>query len=526
MARLSKNDISRFSISFEEVNKLNISKDDLKGITEIIPNKKYRIVVSNGMKRDGSRDRISETIEGSLLDAVERKKQIKKDLDQNVITADARSKFEDFSKLYISYLEEKVKNNQLSATTYQNYYSILEKRILPYFKNMVVLDINERDIEHWIAVLGKTKTNTSDREFLHPTTIAHAYKVLYNMFNFAKLERILRENPCEFVHKKPTEAPDEKEYFTLEEMDYIKELLTTANIRLKSAIYLTMDTGCRREEICGLKWEDLDFENNTIDINKAVVSNYVKTNLDIPRVREKDVKTKNSKRKIGVPKVTMDILKQYKTFKSDMGIRVKEQDYVFTNWDSNKVLDPNRLTSEWANFRRDHGITKKVPIHGLRHSNATFLLSTGMPDKDVAKRLGHTPEVLGRIYTHSNMEDDKKLLNVLEEKFYGDKNKFKLESICSIIAGNVNNEYESENYKLLDYLTRERVMKEDVDSYLEPCKKYLLSQFPVLEIFTYNDVTNDSKKFNEKVNDFKNFMGDKTEINPSDDIKKIERIDI
>ena len=487
MARLSKNDISRFSISFEEVNKLNISKDDLKGITEIIPNKKYRIVVSNGMKRDGSRDRISETIEGSLLDAVERKKQIKKDLDQNVITADARSKFEDFSKLYISYLEEKVKNNQLSATTYQNYYSILEKRILPYFKNMVVLDINERDIEHWIAVLGKTKTNTSDREFLHPTTIAHAYKVLYNMFNFAKLERILRENPCEFVHKKPTEAPDEKEYF---------------------------------------KWEDLDFENNTIDINKAVVSNYVKTNLDIPRVREKDVKTKNSKRKIGVPKVTMDILKQYKTFKSDMGIRVKEQDYVFTNWDSNKVLDPNRLTSEWANFRRDHGITKKVPIHGLRHSNATFLLSTGMPDKDVAKRLGHTPEVLGRIYTHSNMEDDKKLLNVLEEKFYGDKNKFKLESICSIIAGNVNNEYESENYKLLDYLTRERVMKEDVDSYLEPCKKYLLSQFPVLEIFTYNDVTNDSKKFNEKVNDFKNFMGDKTEINPPDDIKKIERIDI
>ena len=104
MARLSKNDISRFSISFEEVNKLNISKDDLKGLTEIIPNKKYRIVISNGMKRDGSRDRISETIEGSLLDAVERKKQIKKDLDQNVITADARSKFEQFAKLYISFV--------------------------------------------------------------------------------------------------------------------------------------------------------------------------------------------------------------------------------------------------------------------------------------------------------------------------------------------------------------------------------------------------------------------------------------
>lgn len=517
MARLTKNDLSRFSITLEEANKLGIKPEDLKGITEVIPGKKYRIMISNGFKRDGSRNRISETYNGTLSGCIKRKQQLFEDIEDKVITEESKSKFSGFSKLYLSYLEEKVKNKQLSTTTYQNYFGILDKRIMPYFKDMTLLDITERDVEHWIAELRKTKTNTPSREFLHPTTIAHAYKTLYNMFNFAKLERILRENPCDFVHKKPTEAPDEKDYFTLEEMDYIKELLMTSNIRLKTAIYLIMDTGCRREELCGLKWQDIDFENNTIDINKAVVSSYVKTNLDIPRVREKDVKSKNSKRKIGVPKISMDILKQYKTFKKDMGLKVRDSDYVFTNWDSNKVLDPNRLTKDWANFRKEHGIKKKVPIHGLRHSNATFLLSTGMPDKDVAKRLGHTTEVLARTYTHSNQEDDKKLVDVLEKNFYGDMNKFSLESICSIISGNIYNIHEDECYKLMDFLTRERVMKDDVEKYIEPCRNYLLSKFPILEIFTYTNVYNNPEEFDEKVQNFKNFIGKRPSIDPPEE---------
>lgn len=44
-----------------------------------------------------------------------------------------------------------------------------------------------------------------------------------------------------------------------------------------------------------------------------------------------------------------------------------------------------------------------------------------MPKKDVARRLGHTTEVLDRIYTHSGEEDDKKLVEKIEESFYGNK---------------------------------------------------------------------------------------------------------
>ena len=68
MVKLTAKDLVRFTISIAEANSLKIDIDDLKGITEIIPNKKYRIIISNGFKKDGSRDRVTETFDGTLVD--------------------------------------------------------------------------------------------------------------------------------------------------------------------------------------------------------------------------------------------------------------------------------------------------------------------------------------------------------------------------------------------------------------------------------------------------------------------------
>lgn len=528
MAKLTKNDLVRFSISVADANANHITIEDLKGITEIIPNQKYRIVISNGFKKDGSRDRISETFDGTLIETINRKKEIKLEVEQSNINPDANSLFKDFSNMYCRYLEEKVATKQLELTTYEGYYHLITKRILPYFSEVQLNKITEKEVEDWLTYLRKTITQKGNP--LHPTTIAHAFKVLQNMFNYAKLERILRENPCEFVRKKPSEQPDEREYFTLEEMDYIKELLSTANIRLKTAMFLVMDTGCRREEIIGLKWEDIDFENNKIDINKAVVATATRTPINKKRVREKGVKSKHSKRKIGVPSVCMDLLKQYKNFKRDSGLKVKENDYVFTNWDNNKVWDPNRFTSEWCVFRKENNIKKNVPLHGVRHSNATFLLSTGMPKKDVAKRLGHTPEVLDRTYTHSNEDDDEKLVEEIERSFYKDEHEkqvmFPTNSIISIVSGFIDNEYKNENYKLLDFLTNDRVTNDNIDNYLSTCQDYLLSIYPILDIFADKNIIPDVDTFNNKLSSFVSFMGNEQPIVKPNDALAIYNKDI
>ena len=278
-------------------------------------------------------------------------------------------------------------------------------------------------------------------------------------------------------------------------------------------MFLVMDTGCRREEIIGLKWKDIDFENNKIDINKAVVHISKRTPINNKRIIEKDVKSKNSKRKIGIPQVCADLLEQYKNFKKDSGLRVKDSDYVFTNWDSNKVWDPNRFTAEWNTFRKENNIKKNVTIHGLRHSNATFLLSIGIPKKDVAKRLGHTPEVLDRVYTHSGDEEDKVMINKIEQNFYEKKsNYFSIYSITSVIAGYIDNEYKNENYKLLDYLTEAQINQDNLAEYLEPCQNYLLQIYPILDIFKDKNIVPDENALKNRMANYVNFLGVSNQI--------------
>ncbi len=151
---------------------------------------------------------------------------------------------------------------------------------------------------------------------------------------------------------------------------------------------------------------------------------------------------------------------------------------------------------------------------------------TGMPDKDVAKRLGHTPEVLARVYTHSNEQDDKKIVAEIEKKFYKEDNIKQVQiptaSIISVIAGYIDNQYRSDNYKLLDFLTNEKVNSDNINDYLKPCQEYLLNIYPILDIFQNSNVIPDEMMFNEKLDNYVNFMGKYKPIDVPNDVLEIK----
>lgn len=149
----------------------------------------------------------------------------------------------------------------------------------------------------------------------------------------------------------------------------------------------------------------------------------------------------------------------------------------------------------------------------MRHSNATFLLSTGMPKKDVAKRLGHTPEVLDRTYTHSDEKDDDKIVAEIEKNFYGNKSSsFSTYAIASIIAGYVDNEYKNENYKLLDYLTGEEINHDNLNEYLESCQNYLLDIYPILDIFKDKNIVPNEEVFRNRLANYIVFLGSSNQV--------------
>ena len=149
-------------------------------------------------------------------------------------------------------------------------------------------------------------------------------------------------------------------------------------------------TGVRRGEAMGLQWKNIDFQNNTIKIERTR-----------DHLGERTPKTKNSYRTILVDDLVMHQLESYQ------------------KWCKKLLFSyGSKLTDETFVFITDHGATPvssftrplerilvrtalpKITLHGLRHTHCTILLNLGLNVKVIAERLGNTVEMVYKIYGH------------------------------------------------------------------------------------------------------------------------------
>ncbi len=188
-----------------------------------------------------------------------------------------------------------------------------------------------------------------------------------------------------------------------------------------------------------------------------------------------------------------------------------DEDYIFQNVSSRVtgVWNPNNLTKEWAAFIKKFNL-KKITIHDIRHSHATDLLSMGVPIQDVSRRLGHSDvSTTLKIYTHSNMEQDKLIVQKLEER-YGNQyisNKLNFNIIVSIISG----EYftaEKDIINTVSFITGITVNETNKEKLFSDCKNYFLENYSYLgniSLFINNNIQADiKKKFIDLMNNISN----------------------
>lgn len=206
---------------------------------------------------------------------------------------------------------------------------------------------------------------------------------------------------------------NESEVFKL-----VKEIKSNLNPRYPSRymILFGLGTGCRFSEVLGLTWDCVDFENNTITINKT---------WDYQEKHDFD-KTKNdgSRRTIFVDKETLGFLYQLqiqqkkRQFKT--GLRNKNN-LVFID----DRMEPNSNNAVNKTLRRickNAGITS-VTFHALRHTHASMLLYQNVNIKYVSRRLGHI-EITTTLQTYGHVLDEMEQresshVNQLMSKIYG-----------------------------------------------------------------------------------------------------------
>lgn len=506
----------------------NSKKDDrLKNIIKIRDGV-YEIQISNGFREDGKRDRITETVYGDEDTVIARRDEIKKELkekkENGQKTANDGYTFLEVTKLYLS----DRKYSKKVGTTISGYKTYLNNYILPEFGMKKIRNIDTSDLEKLYDKMSKQISKTTKKP-LSGTTIKHTHALITAIFNYAIHKKWTLYNPALYVEDKPKFDTEEREYYDHDEINHALDclnlmpehkngvsdkMLHSQNLRFKTAITILFNGGLRKEELFGLKWKDIKWNTHIFEIRRAIVS------IDAEEFDEEDIievissslvckklKNDSSRRNITMPTVCFDYLIEYRQDQIAMGLPASDDDYIFQNVRRNLgvVWNPNNLTTEWSEFIVVFNL-KKITVHDIRHSHATDLLSMGVPIQDVSRRLGHSDVATTlKIYTHSNMEQDKLIAQKLEER-YGNHyvaNKLNFKIIASIITGE-NYTEENEIINAVNFITGKIVTDENKNNLLSDCKQYFLDKYSYLEsitLFLNKDTQSDTKNiFIELIN--------------------------
>ena len=159
----------------------------------------------------------------------------------------------------------------------------------------------------------------------------------------------------------------------------------------------------RRSEILGLKWDAIDFDNNTITIRHTVTA----CNLDGKHVEVvgDTTKTKSSLRTLPLVPDFRELLLRKKAeqqrYRKLCGLSYCTQylDYICVN-EMGQRLKPNTLSAGFKLMLKKAGL-RDIRLHDLRHSCASLLLANGVPMKQIQEWLGHSDfSTTANIYAH------------------------------------------------------------------------------------------------------------------------------
>lgn len=351
----------------------------------------YRLTVSEGFDLNGRPMIHRKTVHGTKKDAeVELAKFVTEV--QNGLVIDGKSlKFSEFTEIW----KRDYGSKELAPSTYKRYCRMLETRLLPYFGHFYINKIKPTDIMKFYDLLEKDtqlvrkkgNNGSKTKKPLSGKTILEHHRLLRAMLHKAVYWQLIVANPAERVQPPKARKPKRKSYDDEQTKILLENLeqLSIEDTKYKVAIILTVFTGVRLGELMGLEWQDVDFKNGIISINRS--SQY----LSDMGVFTKVPKTESSIREIAIPEFIISLLEEYKLWyeeqKSIYGELWTNSDRLFVQADG-KPMHPSTISKWFVKYVGQIGLPV-INFHGLRHTNASLLVAQNVDIAVVSARLGH-----------------------------------------------------------------------------------------------------------------------------------------
>ena len=297
--------------------------------------------------------------------------------------------------LFADYLEQwlKVARSTVKTITYSGYAEEVQKRINPWFRErgIALTELQASDIQDFYSFRLET---------VKATTVIHDHAVIHRALKYAVKMDMIPVNPADKVER-PRKEAFQASFYDRNELNRLFE--AAKGTRLEIPVMLAAFYGLRRSEVLGLRWDAIDFDNDTITIRHTVTS----FNMDGKHmlIASDTTKTKSSMRTLPLVPVFRERLRTLKREQVEnrrLCGRSYCPDYIgyICVDEMGNLIQPNYISTAFRKLLENNGL-RSIRFHDLRHSCASMMLANGVAMKQIQEWLGHSDfSTTANIYAH------------------------------------------------------------------------------------------------------------------------------
>ncbi len=348
-------------------------------------------------------EKVKKYVYGSTKQIVKEKLEIIKKLEKEKLDADqAEVVFNDFAITFIEDIR-----TELAPRTIESYQGLIKNYLIPVLDKKKMSEIMQRDIQQILSRANQLGRSEQTRKRIQAIT--------HQIFRNASDNNLISSSPVKNL-KKIRKSIGKMKPFVLSEKEEAAFINAIADSEHRVLFYLILKTGMRIGEALALEWNDIDFKNNKININKAVgrvtitdAKGNKKSSLMIG-----NTKTWNSARNIVAPPLVIKNLEQHlvKYAEKRKMTRLVFSTSNCTYFDARNVRTYLRREINVYNENHSVQVPKKMGFHTLRHTCANRMYYVmNMKMLTISNYLGHYSEdFTSATYVDKGMCEEERLV--------------------------------------------------------------------------------------------------------------------
>jgi integrase len=295
----------------------------------------------------------------------------------------------------------------IRPSTLRSYAEHVDNVLVPHLGSVRLGELTGRQVASMFTTLAATPNKWGRPP--SPSTLHRIRATLRSALNAAIRDGLIRDNPARFIEL-PTPRRPQAQVWTEHRVRHWQQtgerypvavwtvqllaqfLRFVAQDRLYAMWWLIALRGLRRGEAAGLRWVDVNLDEQVIMISQQRITFGHTTTVGPP-------KTAASRRTIALDATTVRVLRAHRELQrkeaekaAAAGEKWVESGYVFTDANG-RPLNPDYLTRRFRYLIRRSGLPP-VRLHDLTHGAATLAHAAGADLKTVQEQLGHTSIVL------------------------------------------------------------------------------------------------------------------------------------